>query len=84
LINRQTSRLDGFGSPVLVGRDLGSSFPPEVADEILSHIGTTETVHLRQCDLGRTRIDLHLSPLSGRFRGQGLVITMHPNPQPTE
>ncbi len=75
-INKQTACLPGVWSAAIVGRELGSTFPAEITREILGHLSTIETVQFLRCTIDETLFDMFLSPLSGRFRGRGLVITL--------
>jgi response regulator RpfG family c-di-GMP phosphodiesterase len=76
LINRETQKLPGLGEKLTLGRDLLEVFPEEPARRILELLDSDAVVNLRGCRLGDRLFDLGVSPLSGRFRGRGVVMSL--------
>jgi CheY-like chemotaxis protein len=78
LINREASNLPGMRACIAVGSELTDSMPPDLAVEIMKHMERPEISSLRGWPIGDAIYDIYLSPLSGRFQGRGIVVTMKP------
>ena len=78
LINRQTKAFFGTEGDKMVGRRLGAYFPEKVRETVSTVIsgGASQGHYNMEIDGKPCHIELH--PLSGRLRGHGVVLALHP------
>jgi len=68
------SREDG----VRIGSPISKYFPPAVEDHVRQAIDSGQQINLDGPTLNCNNYKAVLMPLSGPFKGRGVVMTMHP------
>jgi len=78
LINNQTEILSFNNGSVEVGQRLSELFPSDVEEKIAGVLAADNCDTLKGCRCSEAVYDLNFIPLSGRFRGKGVVMTLIP------
>ncbi len=76
LINRMAQELSFDGQKIDLGTSVSDYFPEAVEKKIRAAISTQVIEYINECDLAGTRFQIGFIPLSGRFRGKGMVMVM--------
>jgi response regulator RpfG family c-di-GMP phosphodiesterase len=76
LANRMARELSFSGEKIVLGMSSSDYFPEAVEKEIQAAISNQVMQHMKECDLAGDRFRIGFIPLSGRFRGKGIVIAM--------
>ena len=79
LINRKVEALSLNGKHVEIGKKLTEYFSSDVEDKIADALIADTCSKLAKYRILNTTYDLNLIPLSGRFRGKGVVMTLSPS-----
>ena len=79
LINRKVEALSLNGKHVEIGKKLTEYFSSDVEDKIADALTADTCSKLAKYRILNTTYDLNLIPLSGRFRGKGVVMTLSPS-----
>ena len=75
LLNQKAQRLTNEGQPFVVGNKIEAYLEKEVMEKIHRCLNDEKLVTLKNCRLTNQRFKIELIPLSGRFRGRGLIMT---------
>jgi len=76
LINRNVETLSFKNENVKIGRRLSDYFSRNVEEKIAGVLTTYTCDTLTGYRISETMYDLNFAPLSGRFRGKGVVMTL--------
>ncbi|MFH2067423.1 MAG: response regulator [Pseudomonadota bacterium] len=76
LINHMARELSFDGKKIFLGSTVSDYFPEAVEKKILSVISSQVFEYMKECDLAGSRFRIGFVPLSGRFRGKGIVMVM--------
>ena len=79
LINRKVETLLLNGKHIEIGKKLTDFFSSDVEDKIADALIADTCSKLAKYRILNTTYDLNLIPLSGRFRGKGVVMTLSPS-----
>ena len=78
LTNKETMTLSFNGGSINVGRNLSDYFSKEVEEKVTEVLTSDASCSIKEYRLSETTCDIDLIPLSGRFRGKGLILTFFP------
>jgi response regulator RpfG family c-di-GMP phosphodiesterase len=78
LINRRVETLSPNNHNIEIGRKLTDFFSSDVENKIAGVLTTDTSDSLSEYRISKTAYDLNFIPLSGRFRGKGVVMTLKP------
>jgi len=78
LTNKETMALSFNGGSIKVGRNLSDYFSKEVEEKVTEVLTSDASSLIEGYRLSETTYDIDLIPLSGRFRGKGLILTFIP------
>lgn len=76
LINRMSQELSFDGQNLYLGMSVSEYFPEEVENNIRAALSNQAILYMKECDLAGSRFRVGFIPLSGRFRGKGMVMVM--------
>ncbi|TSA55885.1 MAG: response regulator [Planctomycetaceae bacterium] len=76
LTNRMVDSLPGFGGGISVGKGIEGYFSDDVEEKITSVLSSDTSDTIKGYQLSGTVYDIDLVPLSKRFRGQGVILTL--------
>jgi len=76
LINKAAQSLPGFGQRIQLGNNLNDYFSTEVEEKMATALSTNTPQTLKDHPLSGKGYDINLAPLSGRFCGKGVVVTL--------
>jgi YesN/AraC family two-component response regulator len=77
-INKETMGLSFDGSNIEVGRSLTDYFSEQVKERVTEVFESDASCSINGYRLPQKTCDIDLNPLSGRFRGKGLILTLFP------
>lgn len=75
LTNKKTVTLSFNGGSIEVGRSLSDYFSKEVEEKMTEVLTSDASCLIKGYRLSEATYDINLIPLSGRFRGKGLILT---------
>ncbi len=78
LINKKTMALSFNSGSIEVGRSLSDYFSKEVGKKVTEVLTSDAPCLIEGYRLSEATCDINLIPLSGRFRGKGLILTVYP------
>lgn len=78
LTNKETMALSFNGGSIEVGRSLSYYLSKEVEEKITEVLTSDASCLIEGYRLSEATCDINLIPLSGRFRGKGLILTFFP------
>ncbi len=76
LVNRMARELSFNGQKIALGLMASDYFPEAVEKNIRTAISHQTIQYIKECDLAGNRFRIGFIPLSGRFRGKGMVMAM--------
>jgi len=76
LINQEAQKFSFNGQGIIVGEEVGNYFEDSVAEKISMALGTNTTQILNSYRLSGMSYKVHFTPLSGSFRGTGVILTL--------
>jgi response regulator RpfG family c-di-GMP phosphodiesterase len=76
LINKEAQSLSGLSQRIELGNNLNDYFSTEVDDKMATVLSTNTFQTLKDYPLSGVAYDINLAPLSGRFCGKGVVVTL--------
>jgi response regulator RpfG family c-di-GMP phosphodiesterase len=79
LTNRMARELSFDGQKIDLGMSVSDYFPEAVEKKIREVLSNQVIQYMKECDLDGNRFRIGFIPLSGRFRGKGLVMAMEKN-----
>jgi hypothetical protein len=79
LINRNVETLSFNNENVKIGMRLSDCFSRDVEEKITGVLTTDTCDTLSEYRISEAMYDLNFVPLSGRFRGKGVVMTLRPS-----
>ncbi|MEW6668996.1 MAG: response regulator [Thermodesulfobacteriota bacterium] len=79
LMNRKAQSSAGVGFRAEIGRSLSDSFPGQMGETLRGAIQAGGRRLLGHQVLGGEVYDIDVIPLSGKFRGKGVILTLRPN-----
>lgn len=85
MINQQAQSLSKSSKSIEIGQKLSDYFSNDMREKIDEAMMSGTPMELKGCRLSGTSYDIDLIPLSGRFRGKGVVLSLKPvtsNEQP--
>ncbi len=77
MTNRKSQDLLGKSEGIELGRNLGDCFSGEMEKDMMNVLTSGTARILRGYGVSGITYDVHLIPLSGRFSGKGVVLTMN-------
>ena len=78
LTNKETMVLSFNGDSIEVGKNLSNYFSKEVKEKVTKVLRSDVSCEIKGYRLPQATCDVDLIPLSGRFRGKGLILTLVP------
>lgn len=78
LTNKETVTLSFNGGSIEVGRSLLDYFSKEVEEKVTEVLTSDASCLIEEYRLSQATYNINLIPLSGRFRGKGLILTFYP------
>ncbi len=78
LTNKKTMSLSFNGDSIEVGKNLSDYFSKEVREKVTGALESDASCLIKGYRLSEATGDIDLIPLSGRFRGKGLILTFFP------
>jgi YesN/AraC family two-component response regulator len=78
LTNKETMGLSFNGDSIRVGSNLSDYFSKAVGKKVTEVLTSDAPCSIKGYRLSETTCDIDLIPLSGRFRGKGLILTFFP------
>jgi response regulator RpfG family c-di-GMP phosphodiesterase len=78
LTNKETMAFSFNGGSIKVGSNLSDYFSKEVEEKVTEVLTSDASCSIEGYRLSETTCDIDLIPLSGRFRGKGLILTFFP------
>jgi len=79
LINRQVKTLISNDNKIEIGKKIGEIFSNDVEEKIAGTLTADTHDTLAGYRISETTYDVNLIPLSGRFRGKGVVMALKPS-----
>ncbi len=79
LINRRVQYLTGNCQGIELGKKLSEYFSCDVEEKMIDVLGSNTPQTLNGYQLSGNKYDIDFSPLSGRFLGKGVVLTLNQN-----
>ena len=76
LINREAKSLSINGNDIEIGREIDDYFSPKVKEKIVSTLETDTTQTIKDYQVSEITYDIDVTPLSGRFRGKGVILSL--------
>lgn len=77
LTNKVVNDLPFLGTGIDIGRELTDYFPGDVKEKVTAALTTNLPQTLKECKLSEEiTCDLDLTPLSWKFRGKGVIMTI--------
>ncbi len=76
VVNQSAQALSCNGKVIGVGNRLSDYFSTSVQEKVASVFKTNETQRLEQYQLSNRTYNIDLTPLSGRFQGKGIILTL--------
>lgn len=76
LINQEAQALSFNGKSVEIGKELVDYFSTDAQEKMAGVLATNTTQTLKSYQLSGNAYDIYFAPLSGKFRGQGVVLTL--------
>ncbi len=74
--NQEAQALSCNGHAIEVGGELAEYFPTDVQQNVAAALETNKIQSLKEYRLSDGAYNIDVSPLSGRFRGRGVIITL--------
>ena len=76
-VTNQAAQAQPFnGHAIEVGDELAEYFPTDVQQNVAAALETNKTQSLEEYRLSNGAYNIDVSPLSGRFRGRGVIVTL--------
>ncbi len=75
VINREAESLSINGNDIEIGREINDYFSPKVKEKIISTLQTNTTQTIKDYQISGITYDIDVTPLSGRFRGKGVILS---------
>jgi len=76
VINREAGSLSINGNDIEIGREVSDYFSPKVKEKIISTLQTNTIQTIKGCHVSEITYDIDVMPLSGRFRGKGVILSL--------
>ncbi|GAG25470.1 unnamed protein product, partial [marine sediment metagenome] len=76
VINREAESLSINGNDIEIGREINDYFSPKVKEKIISTFQTNTTQTIKDYQISGIAYDIDVTPLSGRFRGKGVILSL--------
>lgn len=76
LINKEAQSLSGLSQRIELGNNFNDYFSTEVEEKMATVLSTNTFQRLEDCPLSGVSYNINLAPLSGRFCGRGVVVTL--------
>ena len=76
--NKETMALSFNGNSIEVGKNLSNYFSKQVKEKVATVLKSDVSCLIKKYRLPQATCDIDLIPLSGRFRGKGLILTFFP------
>ena len=76
LINQETQALSFNGKSIEIGKELVDYFSTEAEEKMAGVIATDTTQTLKSYQLSGNAYDIYFTPLSGKFRGKGIILAL--------
>ncbi|MCK4727322.1 MAG: response regulator [Desulfobacterales bacterium] len=76
LINQETQALSFNGESIEIGKELVDYFSTDAEEKMASVIATDTTQTLKSYQLSGNAYDIYFTPLSGKFRGKGIILAL--------
>lgn len=76
LINKEAQSLSGFSQGIELGKNLNAYFSTDVEEKMATALSTNAFQILKDYPLSGVAYNINLAPLSGRFCGKGVVLTL--------
>jgi response regulator RpfG family c-di-GMP phosphodiesterase len=78
MINKAFDRLCQDGHPIQLGDNVRDLFDSNLCRQAADCLSSTEKIRVLEADIAGQIVELELTPLTGRFQGQGAIITAVP------
>jgi len=76
LINREAKSFSINGEGIEIGKEINDYFSPNAKEKIISTLETNATQIINNYQLSEGNYDIDVTPLSGRFRGKGVILSL--------
>lgn len=64
------------GNDIEIGREINDYFSPSAVEKIISTLQTNTTQTIKDYQVSETTYDIDVTPLSGRFRDKGVILSL--------
>ena len=78
MVNQEVQALSDNGKGIKLGKNFLDYFSPDVEARVTTALETSTPQVFRDCQLAGASYDMNCIPLSGRFRGKGVVLVLNP------
>lgn len=76
LFNREAKSISINGNSIEIGKDISDYFSTDAREKMISALETSKSQILRNYSISGVSYDINVTPLSGRFRGKGAILTV--------
>ena len=76
VINREAKSLSINGQGIEIGKEINDYFSPIVKEKTTSTLETETTQIIKDYQVSGIAYDIDVTPLSGRFRGKGVILSL--------
>jgi FixJ family two-component response regulator len=76
LFNREAKSISINGNSIEIGKDISDYFSTDAKEKMISAFETSTTQILRNYSISGASYDINVTPLSGRFRGKGVILSL--------
>jgi hypothetical protein len=78
ITNEKAQTLSYNGQRIEIGGELSDYFSTDIQERVISALETDKTQTLKGSGLPDGAYDIDITPLSGRFRGKSVILTLRP------
>lgn len=78
MANKAFHGLWGAAPKIQLGDNISEFFAFDVIERLTRCLSSTERCRLEETEIGGQRFEMELTPLAGRYKGQGVIITLVP------
>ena len=76
VINREAKSLSINGDSIEVGKEINEYFSPNAKEKMISTLETNAPQIIKNYKLSKGNSDINFTPLTGRFRGRGVILSL--------
>jgi len=76
VINREAKSLSINGDSIEVGKEINEYFSPNAKEKMISTLETNAPQIIKNYKLSKGNYDINFTPLTGRFRGRGVILSL--------